>query len=136
MLRTTEKEFFSFSGKFDGEVSDQENLLYQLRLYVNSGKPFNLLLEELPATDEQSEALIMLLEHEKNNDNVTVRIASPKFIEYIKSIFNGKVLHFSSSDKRAYRIETNTEAFQAVCNFNGTTIAEPLRDIIQNEILN
>lgn len=136
MLRTTEREFFSFSGKFNGAVSDQENLLYQLHLYVESGKLFNLLLEELPEIGERSAALTMLLEHSEKHDNVRVKVASSRFIQYIENIFDGERLHFSTSDSRAYRLETDTEAFQAVCNFNGPSVAEPLKNIIQNEILN
>lgn len=135
ILRTTEKEFFSFSGTFNGEVSDQENLLYQLRLYVESGKDFNLLLERMPVDNERSQALTMLLQYKENHDNVHVEVASPEFIQYIEDIFDGELLHFSSSDKRAYRLETNTKAYQAVCNFNDPLIAGPLKDIIQDELL-
>jgi hypothetical protein len=118
MLETTEKELRMFSGSFSSKVTSDTSFLKSLTRYIESGKKFELLLEDIP--DFPSPALEKIIDASKNPVlNVEYKIATQDFINELENVFtDGKKHHFAVSDSRAYRLEFDPDEFTALVNFN------------------
>jgi len=130
MLNQTKEEFLMFSGELDKDVANQEIFLDALENYLKQNKIFKLLIEQMPK--KPSRALILVKKYAKENSNVEYKISDNKVIDTIKDIFDGTLVHFSVSDKKSYRLETDRDKYKAVCNFNDKNIGIALQDVFND----
>jgi len=131
MLKNTEEEFVIFSGNLNGEVADNDDVLNELKNYLLSGKNFKLVLED-NQIKSKSKALNLVESLEQENENIKIAFAKKYFLDEIKNIFDGEVLHFLVSDAKSYRLEIDKKAYKAVCSFNQPEIAKKLSSLINS----
>jgi len=130
MLNQTEDEFLMFSGTFNSDVADQDAFLFALERYLESGKKFKLLLEE--EIKKESKAFKLFKKYAKKDGIVEFKQASQDFINEVKDIFEGNILHFAVSDSKRYRLETDKENFKAIGNFNDPQLAQSFKDLFED----
>lgn len=132
LIRTAQKELLIYSGCLHREVANDENLVEMLQAFLKSGKTLKLILSQMPAEDMRSEALKNIITAEKDPaKDVHIKIDEDgKFSESARSIFHDNVAHhFMVADGAAYRLEIDASEYKALCNFNDSTIAGPLKDV-------
>jgi len=130
MLNQTEEEFLMFSGTFNSEVTDQDAFLFALERYLESSKKFKLLLEE--KIKKESKAFKLFKKYAKKDGIIEFKQASQDFLNEVKDIFEDNILHFSVSDGKRYRLETDKENFKAIGNFNDPTLAQSFKSLFED----
>jgi len=95
--------------------------MQQLNKFLASGKALRLILDEIPAPGDRSNALDQVINSVNDpTRNVRYKVDTDGvFKMHLASSFkDGKAHHFMVSDSSAYRFETDEEQFSAFGNFN------------------
>lgn len=117
IFKTAQKSVKIFTGNFSGHISDKPYYLENLRLFLTKNIPICVIFQHTP--NDKSLTLSLLKEFPKNNISLWE-------LNNHKEIFN---YHFTTADRRMYRIETSPTDFEAECSFNDPSTAEALEDI-------
>lgn len=118
-----------YSGNLSKTVTGNGEFKKSLENMIQKGISFRILLDNIPKEEEQSEALKLILEN-KDKSNVIIKIMNDDSTKIINDIFDQKY-HFTISDDKSYRLETNSSEFTAYCNFNDPDVAGKLENLFQ-----
>jgi hypothetical protein len=125
LFQFAEEEVLIYSGSLNSDVTSDENLIEKLSLYLNTDRKLSIVLDNLPALENQSIILKKIIaKAEYSNQVQLVEDKDNAFANSLKVLFkDGKSHHFMVVDKKAYRIETDEEKYEAFGNFNDEKIA-------------
>lgn len=114
-------------------TAEQEILLYAKNIFSNENEVTsspNYITSLINFLEkENTQMKILLTEYNPENDNNILRENIIKYKDKIKIRINtnqsikkgGEPIHFCIGDNRMYRLEYDTEARKAICNFNDIT---------------
>ncbi len=123
ILKYAQESVRMFSGALEGEVAQNKNVIKELVKFVERGGKLKILIEREPS--ENSPLFNRVKELEKAYNTTIIKNAPQEFIDEMRKIF-GEIYHFIVADGKSFRIETDTNDYKAICNFNDPEIAESL----------
>lgn len=128
MMFKYNNEIRMYSGTLNSDVTDDQNFMQALSLFLKAGKNLYVFLDNLPNEEERSNALKKVLSYSEKG-NAIVKIATDSFVNELRGVFGGNVYHFSLGDNKAYRVEIDAENYKATCSYNKPEKVEILKQI-------
>lgn len=128
-------QVYIFCGHLDEKLTSRSLYYNSLMAYLASGKTLKVLIGDLP--EVKSPALLRIFEKIQENkkinadyNNIECRLL--KDSSGINSHFKfneARNIHFTVSDRRSFRLETEPKEYRAFCSFNDVDISNKLSSL-------
>lgn len=115
-----------------GDVSKDEYIT-ELESAINRKIKIEIKLES-NSNSENSKAIELIRQYKKNptfSDNVSIGLVKTSNLELLK-LHNKKMYNFCVGDSKMFRLETDTENYVAIANFNDSFTCNKLTSIFDN----
>ena len=116
IFETTNDEISMFSGELDYEIL--KDIFESISSFIDRGGKLRIILDkpDIPYND-----IISFL----CKKNIPIKIANDVFRKNVKALSkNAELYHFIIGDRRAFRIEVDTNEYKAICNFNNPDVSQ------------
>ena len=122
LMKTAKQYVDIFSCSMCSEISNNEDYLNYMKDFLNGGKDrkINILLTNYDENFSSMPVYKLLSDYPE-------QVAIKKFTGIVN--YQGKPAHFTVSDDRAFRLETDIEKHMAFGNFNSEVSAKNLREV-------
>ena len=131
LFHVSNDEVRIFAGNLCNNVGNNSEYIIALSEFIERGGKLYILLndfnEEMAKTSNLYKRLayyISISEDPKDPKDPNIKIKTTTAKPWLSSDSEKKPVHFAVGDKKAYRIETDTEHRTAICNFNNPPVAE------------